>query len=152
MRASILERLDHSPWGSTESLCSLEITGAKLQGLDGRQEAVGPHQECLVRRQPVDRPVIEVEQTRMKPFQLRDERIPRLPEGIKVADGRPAAHRHHLGLEAVGQDVLHVVAEHVARLGGDESLGLHDMALGGVLLFDRTQLLGRCGPSEPWPA
>ena len=62
---------------------------------------------------------------------------------LEVADRRQPAVRHHLRLVAVGQDVGDVVAQHVARLVGDQRRGVEDVALGGVLLLDRLQFLGR---------
>ena len=47
---------------------------------------------------------------------------------------------HHLGFEAVGQDVVHVVPHHVARDRVDAVLRFQDVARRTVLLLDRQQL------------
>ena len=116
--------------------------GGELQGPDGGQKAVGPDQEGLPPIQLVELLIREIEQVGVEPLQLLHQLGLGDPEGVVVTEGGTPAHGHHLGLEAVGVDVLHVVAEHVAGLGGDQRLGLHHVPLRGVLPLDRLQLLG----------
>ena len=67
-------------------------------------------------------------------------------EGLLVGRGRIPAHRHHLGLEAVGLDIVAVVLEEVEADGLDPPRGAGDGLLGGVALLDRGAfLLGAVG-------
>jgi hypothetical protein len=79
-----------------------------------------------------------------QPFSFDQQLVARGDEGVQVAHHRQPAVGHHLGLEAVGQDVRHVVAQHVARLVPDQVRRLEDLALGGVLCLIASSSSGVC--------
>ena len=62
-------------------------------------------------------------------------------DAVLVPDACQLRMAHHLGLEPIGQNVVHIVLHQVAGNGIDAVLGLQNVAGGAVLLLDGEQLV-----------
>jgi hypothetical protein len=122
--------------GGVVRLASGRDDHREVHGAEDGEPPVRPHQEGGLR---VGR-LGPRNQLGIEGGEAGRELVTRDQERLAVTDGGAAAHGHDLGLEAVGEDVLHVVAEHVAGLVRDERRGFEDVAAGRVPGLERGDL------------